>query len=304
MNPAGAGYYKGCHVFSGYYQKKWFGFDDAPATQVLSYQGPLTESLGLGTYFYNDGNGFYNKLGLQASLSYELTLSKQRKRKSTLTFGMSASAEQSSVDQTQLVDGAIIDPALSGANESGWGFNSNAGLLFKYNEYHIGFSAINLLPQNNPMYTHVNEPELTTDFHIHAGTTFKIPDRDIFLEPFVMYRRNMQVDSKLDVSMKGYFPTPDPNLSFWGLVSYQHTTEHNFGKSLGLTTAGGVQFNNVIVGIEYQAGLTGAQLDYGSAYQIICKYRICRDKSKDSIPCTEKQRWKRNKAVKKLKLKM
>jgi len=304
MNPAGAGFYKGCHIFSGYYQKQWFGFDDAPSTQILSYQGPVTESLGLGTYFYNDRNGYYSELGFQTSLSYEIMFSKKRKRISSLTFGLSVNAEQSSIDQTQLTEGAVLDPILNGANESGWGFNSNAGFLFKYNEYHLGFSVTNILPQNNPMYLNDNEPGLTSDIHIHAGTTYKIGDRDIFLEPLVMYRRNMLVDSKLDVSIRGDFPTPDPNFSFWGLVSYQRTMDHNFGKSLGLVTTGGIQFNNVIVGIEYQAGLTGAQLDYGSAYQLIFKYRICRDKSKRSLPCSERQRYKRNKAVKKLKLKM
>ncbi len=302
MNPAGAGYYKGCYEFSGYYQKQWFGMEQAPSTQVVSFQGPLTESLGIGTYFYNDRNGFYSEMGFQTSLSYEVMFSKKRKRTASMTFGMSINAEQSSVDQSQLTDGAILDPILTGANESGWGFNANAGILFKYNDYHVGFSVTNILPQNNPLYLDDNEPALTSDIHIHGGTAFKIPDRDIYLEPFVMYRRNMLVDSKLDMSLKGSFPTPDPNLSLWGLVSYRRTMDHNFGKSLGLGTTAGVQINNFIVGLEYQVGLTGAQLDYGSAYQLICKYRICRDKSKGSIPCSERNRNKRNKAIKRLKL--
>ncbi|MCU4154688.1 type IX secretion system membrane protein PorP/SprF [Carboxylicivirga sp. A043] len=303
MNPAGAGFYKGCYEFSGYYQKQWFGMDDAPTTQVLSYQGPLTESLGMGAYFYNDRNGFYSEMGFQASLSYEVMFTKKRRRTASMTFGMSINAEQSSVDQTQLTDGALLDPTLSGANESGWGFNSNAGILFKYNDYHVGFSVTNILPQNNPMYSHEDEPALTSDIHIHGGTTFKIADRDIFLEPLIMYRRNMLVDSKLDMSVKGFFPTPDPNLSLWGLVSYRRTMDHQFGKSLGLGVTAGVQLNNFLVGLEYQLGLTGAQLDYGSAYQLICKYRICKDKSKASIPCSERNRNKRNKAIKRLKLK-
>ncbi len=302
MNPAGTGFYKGCYEFSAYYQKQWFGMDDAPTTQVLSYQGPLTKGLGMGTYFYNDRNGFYSEMGFQTSLSYEVMFTRKRRRTASMTFGLSVNAEQSSVDQTQLSDGAILDPAISGANDSGWGFNSNAGILFKYNEYHVGFSVTNILPQNNPMYSHEDEPALTSDIHIHGGTTFKLADRDVFLEPLIMYRRNMLVDSKLDLSVKGFFPTPDPNLSLWGLVSYRRTMDHRFGKSLGLGVAGGVQLNNFIVGLEYQLGLTGAQLDYGSAYQLVCKYRICKDKSKASIPCSERNRNKRNKALKRLKL--
>ncbi|WP_439184299.1 PorP/SprF family type IX secretion system membrane protein [Carboxylicivirga taeanensis] len=302
MNPAGAGFYKGCYEFSGYYQKQWFGMEQAPTTQVVSFQGPLTESLGIGTYFYNDRNGYYSEMGFQTSLSYEVMFSKKRKRTASLTFGMSINAEQSSVNQSELTDGALLDPILTGANESGWGFNANAGLLFKYNDYHAGFSVTNILPQNNPMYLNENEPALTSDIHIHAGTTFKVSDRDIYLEPLVMYRRNMLVDSKVDLSVKGFFPTPDPNLSFWGLISYRRTMDHNFGKSLGMGATAGIQISNFMVGLEYQAGLTGAQLDYGSAYQLILKYRICKDKSKRSIPCSERDRNKRNKAIRRLKL--
>ncbi|WP_221932498.1 type IX secretion system membrane protein PorP/SprF [Carboxylicivirga sp. M1479] len=302
MNPAGAGFYKGCYEFSAYYQKQWFGVDESPTTQVLSYQGPLTKGLGLGTYFYNDRNGYYSEMGFQTSLSYEVMFSRKRKRTASMTFGMSINAEQSSIDQTQLTDGAILDPVFSGAKESGWGFNSNAGILFKYNDYYLGFSVTNLLPQNNPMYTHDEEPALTSDIHIHGGTSYKISDRDIYIEPFIMYRRNMLVDSKLDLSTKLFFPTPDPNLSFWGVLSYRRTMDHNFGKSLGLGTTGGVQINNFMVGLEYQLGLTSAQVDYGSSYQLILKYRICKDRSKGSIPCSERNRNKKNKAIKRLKL--
>ncbi|WP_430810187.1 MULTISPECIES: PorP/SprF family type IX secretion system membrane protein [unclassified Carboxylicivirga] len=298
MNPAAAGFYKGCYEFSGYYQKQWFGMEQAPTTQVLSFQGPLTQKLGIGSYFYNDRNGFYSELGLQASLSYEVMLIKDRKRTASMTFGMSLNVEQSAVDQGDLTEGAFDDPALSGANESGWGFNGNAGMLFKYNDYHLGFAVTNILPQNNKMYQNEYEPELTSDIHLHAGTTYKIADRDIFLEPLVMYRRNMQVNSKLDLTAKATFPTPDPDFSFWGLIAYRRTMDDQFGKSLGLGTTAGVQFNNIIVGLEFQAGLTGAQRDYGSAYQLILKYRLCRDKSKGAIPCSEASRLERSRPSK------
>jgi hypothetical protein len=73
--------------------------------------------------------------------------------------------------------------------------------------------------------------------------------------------------------------------------------DDQFGKSLGLATTVGVQYQRFIVGVEYQLGLTSAQVDYGSAYQLVFKYRVCRDRRKASIPCSEENR---NKSVKRV----
>jgi type IX secretion system PorP/SprF family membrane protein len=301
MNPAAASFYKGCITVNGYYQKQWFGMDQAPTTQIMSYQGPATEQLGMGLYVYNDRNGFFSEMGFQGSLSYEVVLLKKRRRRSTLSFGMSVIGEQSAINETGLSDGALLDPAISGGIENGWGFNANAGVLLKYNEYHAGIAVSNLLPQNNSMYHSVHEPPLTMDVHLHLGTTYKIADRDIFLEPLLMYRRNMLVDSRMDLNVKGYFPTNDPDFSMWGLLGYRHTMDHQFGKSLGMATTVGVQYSNFSVGLEYQLGLTKAQHDYGSAYQLVVGYRYCKDRSKASIPCSEKSRKQRKKAARRAK---
>ena len=303
MNPAAAGFYKGCYTVNGFYQKQWYGVDQAPTTQILSFQGPATESLGIGVYAYNDRNGNYGEMGVQAALSYEILLIKKRRTTSTLTFGMAFMGEQSSVDFSNLSDEAMNDPVVANGIEKGMGLNASAGAILKYNHYHAGFSVTNILPQTNPMYIEDEEPDLTMDLHFHLGGTYKLNHRDVFFEPLIMYRRNMDVNSRLDLSIKSLMPTPDRNLSFWSVVAYRRDMDDKFGNSTGLVTTAGVYYHQFNVGLEYQLGLTGARSDYGNYYKLVVGYRFCKKRTKGSIPCSEIRRNKRkyaSKTVKKL----
>ncbi len=287
MNPAAAAYQKNCVSVNGFYQKQWFGTDLAPTTQIVSFQMPLESRLGSGTYVYNDRNGVIKELGLSQAFSYELLLHKNRRRFSTLTFGLAFLVEQSSIDQTGFQGSSIYDPIISGGVESGVGFNASSGILFKINNTHAGISATNIIPQNNPLYSSVNEPNNAMDFHVHLGGAYHVPGRDLILEPLVRYRRNVLTDSRLDLNMKLYMPTPNPDFATWGLLAYRHVTDENVGKANGFAVTAGIVYTNFSVGLEYQLGLTTAQVNYGSSYQLIVGYRICKDKSKGAIPCSK-----------------
>nr|WP_319398691.1 PorP/SprF family type IX secretion system membrane protein [uncultured Carboxylicivirga sp.] len=287
VNPSAAAFQKNCITINGFYQKQWFGTELAPTTQILSFQMPVTGQMGSGTYVYNDRNGNYKEMGLNQAFSYEILLLKKRKKVMTLSFGLSFLLEQTSLDMSNLVDGGVFDPIITGAGENGFGVNASTGVVLKYNEMHIGFAMTNLLPENNPMYNSIYEPKRVLDYNLHAGGSFKVADRDMYLEPTFMLRKNILNDSRLDLNLKAYLPTPNPDWAIWGLVAYRHTVDSQFGKSLGAAVTGGVVYQQFSLGLEYQLGLTTAQLDYGSNYQLILSYRICRDKSKGAIPCSK-----------------
>ncbi|MCU4165677.1 PorP/SprF family type IX secretion system membrane protein [Carboxylicivirga caseinilyticus] len=290
MNPSAAAFQKNCITMHGFYQKQWLGTDLAPSTQILSLQMPVGGQMGSGTYIYNDRNGNYKELGLNQAFSYEILLLKKRKKLMTLSFGLSFLLEQTSLDMSNLLDGGAFDPIITGAGESGFGFNASTGALLKYNETHIGFAITNLLPETNSMYQSMYEPDRVLDFNLHAGGSFKVADRDLYLEPLFMFRKNVLTDSRMDLNLKAYLPTPNPDWSTWGLVAYRHTVDHKFGKSLGLAFTGGVVYQQVSLGLEYQLGLTRAQIDYGSNYQLVLSYRICRERGKGAIPCSKIRR--------------
>ncbi|MCW3805619.1 PorP/SprF family type IX secretion system membrane protein [Plebeiibacterium marinum] len=295
MNPANAGSDKDCYSFGLFYQNQWLGMEDSPTTQIFNAQGPLSKSLGFGTYVYNDRNGNMKEFGLHQSLSYEVLLGKSRRHISKLAFGLAFSVEQSSIDESNFQNNTtIIDPLIHGGISSGWGYNSNAGVIFMYDDYHIGFSVTNMLNQTNPLYKGDGEPGLPMDWHLFLSGMYKVVDRDVFLEPMVMVRGNSETDKRVDLSLKGTFPTPNPMYALWGLVAYRRTMDDNFGKSLGMAATMGVNYQRISLGLEYQLGLTRAQLEYGSAYQLVLRYTICNNLKHHAIPCSEARKNKKS----------
>lgn len=286
VNPADAGSNRNCITFNGFYQKQWFGVDLAPTTQLLAFQTPLMNNLGSGTYVFNDRNGNFKRLGLQQSFSVEVLLRKNRRGNTSLRFGLSAFLEQSSIDYGNLSDGAMVDPVFSGGRESGIGFNANSGVILQVNDHQLGVAASNVFAQNNPMYKSEWEPNQGMDFHLHAGSSFKIPERDVFLEPLFYYRFNNLSESRLDANLKLYMPTLDPNVAVWGILAYRRSMDVRLGKNLGMATTFGIDYKSFSLGIEHQLGLTPAQKQFGSAFVLVASYRICAKKG-SAFPCTQ-----------------
>lgn len=289
MNPAGAAFNRSCVSVNGFYQRQWFGTDLAPTTQLLAAQLPVGGNVGSGTYIYNDRNGFNRKFSLMQAFSVEIKIRENRNGSNTsLVFGLAGLLEQTSIDQSKFEGGVGLDPVVNSDKESGFGFNANAGMLLRSGQHHAGFSATNILPQNNPMYDSEWEPELPVDMHAHAGTSFKYPGRDLWFEPLVYYRWNSNNDTRLDINMKLEIPTFNEDFALWGVLAYRRNMDHEFGKSLGAAVAAGVNYKGFNVGIEHQLGLTGAQTQFGSAYMLVFGYNFCQGKRTRSLPCSER----------------
>jgi len=290
VNPAAAGINKNCTEINGLYQKQWFGMDQAPTTQIVTFETGVNNQLGSGSYIYNDRNGFYKRMGLQQSFSYEVLLNKKKDHYTTLHFGLSLNLEQAALDQSAFTDGASTDPAVNNGNESGIGVNANSGVILKINQTHMGVAISNMMGQTNKMFNDPSEPNGVMDFNFHIGTLVKMKSREIYFEPLVYYRRNLLKASKVDLNVKMTMPTPNPSLAFWGLLAYRRTMDEKYGNDLGFATAIGVTRGRLSAGLEYQLGLTSAQTNYGSAFQFVCRYRICHDKAAEAIACPKVQR--------------
>lgn len=295
MNPAAAAFYKDCFIANAYVQKQWFGTDGSPSTQILSAQAALNENLGSGTYIYNDQNGNFKEMGLQQTFSYEVLVSENSRSKgfTKLRFGVSLDLERSSLSYNDLSAGSQLDPAIVGGNESGWGFNANTGVILLINRFHTGFSLTNLISQPNTMFESELEPKTPLDMHFYAGSTFKVSDIELFIEPMIYYRRNTNVESRMDVNVKLTMPTLDDNLSFWGLLAYRRTMDKDAGVDLASAVTMGAVYRRINLGLEYQFGLTSAQQNYGSYFQLILGYRFCRDRFKGAIECPGEKKGKR-----------
>ena len=288
MNPAAAGYNKLCHDFKAFHRLQWVGMDNAPSTMLFSYQGPISGNFAGGTFAYKDRNGNQSEFGLHQAFSYEVFFKKNQRCRFSMTMGLAMSVDQHLIDESEFLDGNNFDPIITGSSESGWGYNLSTGVLFKYNSYNLGISASNLLNQNNPLFQSPYEPGLPTVYHFIFGLHFKHPNRELYWEPSVMYRESERFDNRFDINIKGMIPSPTNDfLWFWGALNYRRTMDYNFGKSLAIAATVGVAVKSIYAGLEYQFGLTQAQSQFGSAYQLVLGYRICK-RPYGGIPCSEK----------------
>ncbi|MBN2165595.1 MAG: type IX secretion system membrane protein PorP/SprF [Marinilabiliaceae bacterium] len=288
MNPAAAGYNKLCTDIKAFHRMQWFGMEDAPTTQLLSFQTGISGNFAEGTYIYKDKNGSQDEFGLHQAFSYEIFFSKTQKTNFSMTFGLGASVNQHRIDETGFFGGDLTDPGITGGVESGWGYNLSTGLLFKFNFISLGMSVANLLDQNNPLYDAYNEPGLPTVYHFHLGAHFKHPNRELYWEPSIMYRESEKYDNRFDINVKGMVPSPlSENVWFWGAINYRRTMDYKFGKNLAIAATVGAAIRRLYAGLEYQFGLTNAQSQFGSAYQIVVGYKICK-RDYGGIPCSER----------------
>lgn len=289
VNPAATAMRTDCYSFNAYIQKQWLGTDLAPSTQILTFQKAYKSNLGIGSYLYNDRNGNHHEIGAQQTFAYKIRLVKKRKRFVSLLFGMSLMADYRYLDMSNFTSSsASLDPVIgSGGKSNGYSINSNAGVMLLYNKWQFGFSATNMVPFTNTLYTINEEPRVHMDLNMHAGTYFKLPIYDLYLEPSIFYRRNNYLDSRTDLNLRMTMPTADPNLILWGLTSYRRTTDEDWGKNVGAAVTMGVFYHSIMVGMEYQFTLTDARQNYGDSYQLVLGYRFCRDRKKEALPCID-----------------
>jgi hypothetical protein len=139
------------------------------------FQAPLSDNVGSGTYLYNDRNGNSGKLSFQQTFAVEIILRENRRGFTSLSLGISALLEQTSVDETGFLDGSFVDPNITGGVESGFGFNANSGVILRINKFNTGFSVTNILANNNPMYDSEWAPELPADMHFYARNELNCP---------------------------------------------------------------------------------------------------------------------------------
>ena len=69
-------------------RQQWFGQQDAPAFQTLSFNGRLGERDGAGIILLNDKNGYHSQKGLQLAYAHHIMFSRDDIDLNQLSFGV------------------------------------------------------------------------------------------------------------------------------------------------------------------------------------------------------------------------
>jgi len=217
MNPAIAGTVDHTPIrFS--YRDQWSGFTDskgnnvAPKTFAFSAHMPVSNSIGLGGFVYNDVTGPISLTSGQVSYSWRGCLSKQScfwEKKKFISLAYGTRFIQFALDETQTEDYAgeidgINDPVLTNTIETDFLISHIVASYF-YTEYlYAGFSAQNLFARALKIETAEGyDNKLTPEYNVVAGAYIPFTeDKSLALEPSILTKSTSWSDTQIDVGLR------------------------------------------------------------------------------------------------------
>lgn len=257
-------------------RQQWFGQQDAPALQTLSFNGRVAEKSGAGIILINDKNGYHSQKGVRLTYAHHLMFSRDEVDLNQLSFGMSVGFAQSLLDETSFYIGnPSYDPIIDGTIvQKASYFNIDIGASYNYLDFYIHATVKNALASDRKLYTD-REPVDLKRLILNTGYTFGESDR-ILWEPSVMFQYVSQTkESLIDLNVKAY-----KNLDFgklWGGLSYRRSLDGaQFLEGNAIATQNlqyvtpivGINFKNYMFSYTYSQLLGNVKFDTGGFHQI------------------------------------
>ncbi|MBN2681158.1 MAG: type IX secretion system membrane protein PorP/SprF [Bacteroidales bacterium] len=243
LNPAVAG----TEEFSpirAHIKSQWTGFSDGnPKTQFLSGHTSM-EDYGLGGSIFNDQYGSFKKTGIAFTYSYKVEVNDDY----SLSFGLSPSIYQYSINQSDYMFFDSGDNSITGAKEAGMIFDANAGLYFYSEKFQAGLAALQLLQPKYEVGLSDEKNNLLRTIVVHAGTKLDASDK-IIIEPL----------------LAGFLNSS----GFLAEISVNTWYDNKYWIGLGYRTSGqalivaGLKFNNYYLGYSFELGFSG-MADYSN----------------------------------------
>lgn len=211
-NPAAAGSGEN-NPIGLYVRQQWAGYKSAPSTQLLSMHAKLGESIGLGANIFSDKNGAFKSSGFSGAFSYILTL----KEELHLSFGLSASVVQNSLNGSDFVIIDAGDDALNGASVQAIMPDAGFGTLLYGKQFYLGFSALQLLKSSYSFGTSlVGENKQSRHYYINGGYKLLLGP-GLKFEPSFLIKASEIVPMQMDFTGRLHYRE-----NIWAGVSYRN----------------------------------------------------------------------------------
>ncbi|MBP2284095.1 type IX secretion system PorP/SprF family membrane protein [Flavobacterium sp. CG_23.5] len=256
-------------------RKQWFGQEDAPELQTVSFNGRITDKAGAGIILFNDKNGYHSQKGVKLTYAYHLMFSRDDIDLNQLSFGISAGLIQSQLDETAFLQSGDFDPIIDGTVvQKDSYFNVDVGASYNYLDFYVHGTVKNAIETRRDIYTEYESDNLRK-YLLSAGYVFGDRDR-ILWEPSILFQLVEKTQEKsIDLNMKAY-----KNFDFgklWGGLSYRRSfdgAEYTSGSGISkqklqyVTPIIGVNFNNFMFAYTYSHVAGAIKFDNGGYHQI------------------------------------
>ncbi|MNK07085.1 hypothetical protein D3C87_249940 [compost metagenome] len=254
-------------------RQQWFGQDDAPQLQTMSFNGSVGPSSGIGVIAFNDKNGYHSQTGAKLTYAHHIRFSRSDYDLNQLSFGMSGGLISSRLDETEF--DPEFDPIVDGGmKQKDSYFNVDIGASYHYLDFYAHVTAKNVIKSKRNLYTDYESDNLTA-YLFSVGYVFGFQE-SLQWEPSILFKMVDETKEKtIDVNLKLYKEMDFGRL--WGGLSYRRALESaQYIDGVGtsdqtlqyITPILGVNYKNFMVSYTYSY-LTGAvKFDNGGFHQI------------------------------------
>jgi type IX secretion system PorP/SprF family membrane protein len=238
VNPAFAGTELGTFG-SLSHREQWVGFQGAPSTSSVTVTSSLPNRFGVGiSVERDDQGGAYRRTGIELAGTYTIDLNNE----DAVAFGIGLMGRNSRFDGSDLNLWQPDDPAITGAVESSFAFDSRFGLMVFGQYYQFGLAVSNLLQSPFGLESEpTDERNRGIRHYALTGRYDYTMDAQWVLQPAVMMRFTEITPIQLDLNVRALYQN-----RYWGGLGFRQ------GDALVLMA--GAAFQDIQVGYSYDAG--------------------------------------------------
>jgi type IX secretion system PorP/SprF family membrane protein len=273
-------------------RKQWFGQEDAPELQTVSFNGKIGEKAGAGIILFNDQNGYHSQKGVKLTYAYHLMFSRDAIDLNQLSFGISTGLIQSQLDETSFLQSGNFDPIIDGTIVQKDSYvNFDFGVSYNYLNWYAHATIKNAVETRREIYTEYESDNLRK-LLFSVGYVFGDKNRLLF-EPSVLYQSVAETKEKtVDFNLKAY-----KNVDFgtvWGGLSYRRSldgTDYADGSGVSnqklqyITPIVGVNYKNFMFAYTYSYLAGAVKFDNGGYHQVTLGVNLFCSREKYDCDC-------------------
>lgn len=237
------------------YRMQWIGVEGAPRSANVFANIPLNDRIELSLNFLNDKIGNPSSVSsnlLNLDLAYKINLN----RKLNLAFGTKLGLHQLSLDFNE--SATSVDPTLQ--NRSSRAFNFGAGAFLFGDNYYVGLSSPNLVPNK---FSEDSNAKYESAQHVFlmGGYVFEVSDRFKF-KPSAVVKQAIGSPLSFDVSANALY-----NNKFEFGLSYRY--EDSVSALAGFNVGSGFK-----IGYSYDYTLSKLQDFNSGSHELVLLYKF------------------------------
>ena len=269
INPAYAGA-SGCTQINFSHLNQWLKVEGAPLTNMISANGLIGKSMGVGGQVLVDQIGMIQQVSAMGSFSYGLSIGKSH----NIRLGASIGYNQYRIDASDAIAFENGDPIIEGGEQAGGTVNSNIGILYQWKNLELSIGSQQLIQSTSNMsFAGIDGFGLRRHLNGLIAYNQKIGD-NWMLTPSIYTKgtnNGYQLDINADATYKKYI--------FGGL---------GYRTSVGMIARAGIQVQDLFfIGYAYETPMSNIASYSSGSHEIILGIKFCKKKPKTTPEIVE-----------------